>query len=42
LERDTTILTIGIVVLLIVTCCAALAVVLAAVFIFGINIPIAP
>jgi cell division protein FtsW (lipid II flippase) len=42
LERDTTILTIGIVVLLLVTCCAALAVVMAALLVFGISLPFTP
>jgi hypothetical protein len=42
LERDSTILTIGIVVLLLITCCAALAVVMAALLVFGISLPITP
>jgi hypothetical protein len=42
LERDKSILTIGIIALLVITCCAALAVVLAALFIFGVSTPITP
>ncbi|MEJ2150223.1 MAG: hypothetical protein P8Z40_12175 [Chloroflexota bacterium] len=42
MEKDSTILTIGIVALLLITCCAALAVVMAALLVFGISLPITP
>jgi hypothetical protein len=42
LERDNSILTIGIIALLVIVCCAALAVVAAALLIFGISVPVSP